>query len=87
MRYSYCMSKRKSNPIKAEIVKAKRGYTPDEIVDGGERLDVRQSPKNADQLFEIYLFENYVWVVVTGKNPPRLITAYKSRKFKKEYGI
>lgn len=77
--------KRQINRTKSAKVKSERGHSPEEIVEKGELLDVKENPKDADQEFEVYFFENYVWVVVTGKNPPRFITAFKSRKLKKEY--
>ena len=73
------------NPRKSAKVKASRGYSPEEVATHGELLEVLENAKYAGQELEIYFFEKYVWVVVTGKNPDRFITAYKSRKLKKRY--
>ena len=77
--------KRKASPKKSLKVKSERGFSPEEIAENGELLDVKEHPVLKDQYFEVYFFNNYVWVVVSGINPERLITAYKSRKLKKEY--
>ncbi len=75
------------NKKKNDLIKLHRGASFEEIVIGGVLLDVRKNDKYPNQEYEIYLFENYVWVLVVGKNPNRFITAYKSRKLKKEYGL
>lgn len=64
-----------------------RGASIDEVVTDGELLAVRRSSKYEGQWFEIYFYNNYVWVVVTGVEPDRYITMYKSRKHKKEFGL
>ncbi len=76
---------RQRNPKKSAKVKTARGYSPEEVATHGELLEVLENPNYANQELEIYYFENYIWVVVTGKNPARFITAYKSRKLKKRY--
>ncbi len=68
-------------------MKEQRGATFEEIISEGFLLDVRENKNYPDQEFEIYSFHEYVWVVVVGKNPSRFITAYKSRKLKKEYKL
>ena len=77
---------KKTNPAKSAKVKEARGYAPEEIAVLGKLLDVLRNPNYPNQELEIYWFENYVWVVITGTNPSRFITAYKSRKLKKRYG-
>ncbi|MBI4405447.1 MAG: hypothetical protein HY537_14885 [Deltaproteobacteria bacterium] len=77
---------RHANPKKSAKVKSIRGHSPEDVATYGELLDVLKNQKYAGQELEIYWFENYVWVVVVGKNPDRFITAYKSRKLKKRYG-
>ena len=56
-----------------------------EIVDGGELLATLENKNYPGQYLKIYSFSDYAWVVVIGENPPRFITHYKSRKFKKIY--
>ena len=80
------LMRRPTNAKKGASVKAVRGHSPEEVATLGELLDVLENPRYAGQELEIYYFENYVWVVVTGTNPARFITAYKSRKLKKRYG-
>lgn len=75
------------NKKKSDLIKLNRGASFEEIVSGGILLDVRKNENYPDQEYEIYFFEKYVWVVVVGKKPDRFITAYKSRKLKKEYGL
>ena len=65
---------------KSARVKAARGHSPEEVAALGELLDVLENPKYPGQELEIYYFDNYVWVVVTGTHPDRFITAYKSRR-------
>lgn len=73
------------NKKKNDMIKEKRGASFEEIVSMGVLLDVKINKNYPDQEFEIYSFQDYAWVVVVGKNPNRFITAYKSRKLKKEY--
>lgn len=86
MLYYESMS-RNINEKKNQKLKEQRGVTFEEIVSEGVLLDVKENKKYPDQEFEIYLFQKYVWVVVIGKSPSRYITAYKSRKLKKEYKL
>jgi hypothetical protein len=74
------------NKKKNDLIKEHRGASFEEIVSEGVLLDVKINKNYPNQEFEIYYFQKYVWVVVVGKNPDRFITAYKSRKLKKEYG-
>ena len=72
--------------IDFHLRKAQRGFTPEDVVArGGELLGVQTNSRYADQSLEYYWFENYVWVVPVDVTTGRLITAYKSRKGKKEY--
>lgn len=80
------MKTRKAHPRKSAKVKSQRGFSPEEIVIGGELLGVRENPNYPDQQLEVYWFDEYLWVVPVDKTTGRLITAFKSRKFKKEYG-
>jgi|GEM_PF-3021099 len=80
------MKKRAANKEKSEKVKAERGFSPEEVVTGGELLGVKENPKYPKQHLEIYWFENYVWVVVVESKDDRLVTAYQSRKYKEEFG-
>lgn len=80
------MNKRTSHPKKSAKVKAERGFTPEEVVTGGEWLGYQESAKYPGQRLEHYWFDNYAWEVPVDKATERLITAYKSRKVKKEYG-
>ena len=77
---------RRTNPRKRAKLKSERGHTPEEIATFGKLIEVLENPRYPNQELEVYLFENYVWVVVTGINPDRFVTAYKSRKFNKRYG-
>lgn len=78
---------RNINKKKNEIIKEQRGAYFEEIVSEGVLLDVRINKNYPGQEYEIYFFQKYVWVVVVGKSPSRFITAYRSRKLKKEYGL
>lgn len=78
---------RKINPIKNQKIKAERGASFEEVVTEGLLLDVRQNSKYPDQFVEVYLFDDYVWAVITGEDPSRYITMYKSKKLKKEFGL
>ncbi|MCB0411018.1 MAG: DUF4258 domain-containing protein, partial [Bdellovibrionales bacterium] len=75
------------NPRKNKKLKEERGASFEDIVENGKLLDVRNNPRYPDQYLLIYAFENYAWVVVAGENPDRFITLYRSRKFKKEFGL
>jgi hypothetical protein len=75
------------NKKKNDLIKDLRGASFEEIVSEGVLLDVRINKNYQSQEFEIYFYQNYVWVIVVGKDPNRFITAYKSRKLKKEYGL
>lgn len=78
--------KRKVNPAKSAKVKNARGWSLEEITEGGVLLDMRENPNYPDQYLEIYYFQGDVWVVVVAEgNPERLITAYRSRKLRKVY--
>jgi len=76
---------RQTNPKKSARIKLARGSSPEHVATFGKLLDVLKNPKYPGQHLEIYLFETYVWVVVTATNPERFVTAYKSRKLKKRY--
>lgn len=80
------MFRRKTHPDKREKVKTERGFSPEEVVEGGELLGSRLSEKYPTQRVEHYWFDNYVWEVPMDIETERLITAYKCRKAKKEYG-
>ena len=75
------------NARKNENLKKERGASFEEIVENGKLLDVKENPRYPGQFISIYAFDNYAWVVVTGEDPDRFITLYKSRKFKKEFGL
>jgi hypothetical protein len=72
---------------KNEKLKKTRGASFEDIVENGKLLGVRENARYPDQYLLIYAYGNYAWVVVTGENPDRFITLYKSRKFKKEFGV
>lgn len=78
---------RKINQIKNRQLKQGRGASFEDIVLNGVLLDVRENLNYKDQYLMIYEYQKYVWVVVVGESPDRFITLYKSRKFKKEFGI
>ena len=78
------MKTRKSNPRKDALVKEQRGFSPQEIVDGGVFVDELDHKTNTKQKIEVYIFQNYTWAVIVEGD--RLVTAYKSRKLKKEFG-
>lgn len=82
--YNNEMSTRKADPKKSKKIKAERGFTPEEIILGGELLDVLENKNYAGQNIEVYWFCDYVWAVVV--DGERLVSAWKSRKLKKEYG-
>jgi hypothetical protein len=75
------------NQRKNEKLKKERGASFENIVENGKLLDVRENPRYPGQYILIYAYENYAWVVIAGENPDRFITLYKSRKFKKEFGL
>ena len=75
------------NPRKNKKLKEERGANFEELVENGELLGVRENPRYPEQYLMIYAFENYAWVVVVGENPDRFITLYRSKKFKKEFGL
>jgi len=75
------------NPRKNKRLKEERGAGFEELVESGTLLDVRDNPRYPEQYLLIYAFKNYAWVIVVGENPDRFITLYKSRKFKKEFGL
>ena len=66
-------------------MKAQRKFSPDEVVVGGEFLDSLDHKTNLKQRIEVYRFNNYIWAVVVEDD--RLVTAWPSRKLKKEYGV
>ncbi len=78
---------RKVNPRKNKKLKEERGAGFEDIVASGTLLDTRENPQYPDQYLMIYSYQNYAWVIVVGENPDRFITLYKSRKFKKEFGL
>lgn len=81
--YSKHVKKRKAHPQKSQIVKEKRGLSPEEIVASGELLDILENKNYPGQTIEVYKIDNYAWaVVVEGE---RLVSAWPSRKLKKEY--
>ncbi len=75
------------NQKKNKKLKEERGFSVEEIVTSGTLIDVIKNTNYKDQLYYIYSFENYAWVVVVGQKPDRYITHYKSRKAKKRYGL
>ena len=78
---------RKINPKKNKRLKETRGATFEDVVEVGKLLAIRENPNYPNQFLMIYFYKDYAWVVVVGENPDRFITLYKSRKFKKEFGI
>lgn len=77
--------KRKVNPIKSAKVKAERGVTPEQVAAEGEFIIALDHPKDSDQQLLITRFQDYVWVVVVGKIPPRFVTTYPCSKFNKRF--
>jgi hypothetical protein len=77
---------RKFNPLKNIWLKRERGATFEDVVTNGKMLAIRENPNYQGQVFEIYYFQSYVWVVVLEKDPERYITMYKSRKLMREFG-
>lgn len=75
------------NSTKSNRIQCIRWYLIEEVVSEGILLDVRENPKYPEQYVEVYYFKEYVWAVITGVNPDRYITMYRSRKLKKEYGL
>ena len=75
------------NKAKDQKVKSQRGASVEDIVTDGKLLATRENKNYPDQYLLIYEFEGYAWVVVVGEKPDRFITHYKSRKFKKEFGL
>lgn len=80
------MKARKARPKKSAKVKAERGFSPEEVVLNGEHIINKINHNHPGQELELYWFENYVWVVPVDTATGELKTAYKSRKYKKEYG-
>lgn len=78
---------RRINLKKNSKLKSERGASFEDIVENGELLAVRGNPNYVDQFLMIYSYISYAWVVVIGENPDRFVTLYKSRKFKKEFGL
>ncbi|MEK2645222.1 hypothetical protein [Bdellovibrio sp. BCCA] len=78
---------KKVNPTKSRKIQKLRGYLIEEVVIEGVLLDVRENPSYPEQYIEVYYFKDYVWAVISGSNPDRYITMYRSRKLKKEYGL
>lgn len=78
---------KKVNSLKNAKLKIERGFSVEDIVEGGILLDILENPNYENQFYYIYAFQNYAWVVVVGQNPDRYITHYKSRKAKKRYGL
>jgi hypothetical protein len=76
---------RRVNPRKDQKNKLARGFSVLEIVEGGILLGTLKNSSYSDQFLKIYKFNNYAWVVVISENPPRYVTHYPSRKFKKKY--
>ena len=77
---------RKAKPFKAELVKAERGFSPDEVVMYGELIDEEINKNHPGQTLEHYWFEDYVWTVAVRVSDGRLMTAYRNGKKKKEMG-
>lgn len=75
------------NPRKNKKLKEERGASFEDVVENGNLLDVRDNPRYPGQYLLIYAYQDYAWVVVVGENPDRFITLYRSRKFKKEFGL
>lgn len=78
---------RKINLAKDLKIKTERGASFEDVVTGGVLLDVRKNKNYPGQFVEIYYFDDYVWAVITGEDPSRYITMYKSKKLKKEFGL
>ena len=78
---------KRMNFFKSHKILKERGTAIEEVVIEGQLLDVRENPKYPEQYVEIYFYKEYVWAVITGINPERYITMYKSRKLKKEFGL
>jgi hypothetical protein len=83
--YYYNGMSRQVNSKKDQKNKATRGHSVLEIVEGGELLATLANKNYPGQFLKIYKFNDYAWVVVVGEKPPRFITHYKSRNFKKIY--
>lgn len=77
------MKTRKAYPEKSIKVKSERGFSPEEVVMGGKLLAMRENKNYPGQTVEVYLFNDYVWAVVVEGD--RLVSAWKSRKLKKEF--
>lgn len=67
-------------------MKFERGFSPEEVITGGELLGVKENENYPDQEIEIYWFDNYAWEVPVDRVTRRPITAWKSHKAKKEFG-
>jgi len=79
--------KRRTHDKKRKLVESKHGVSPEQVAEHGVLLAVRKNPKYPGQLIEVYFFENYVWVVVVDLEDGRFVTAYRSRKLKKEFKL
>ena len=77
--------KRQVNKAKDNKNKEHRGRSVLEIVENGVLLSTLKNPNHPGQYLRIYRYQNYAWVVVVGEAPPRYVTHYPSRKFRKKY--
>ena len=79
------MSKRRAHRQKSEKIKVERGFSPEEVIEAGELIAVLGHKFNPTQKLEVYKFSNYAWVVVV--EGERLVSAWPSRKLKRQFGI
>lgn len=79
--------KRRTHDQKRKVVQAKHGVSPEQVAESGVLLAVRKNPKYPGQVLEIYFYQAYVWAVVVDLEDGRFVTAYRSRKLKKEFDL
>jgi len=77
----------KWNEEKNNFLKKERGFSFSELIDYGEIIDVVKNTNYENQKKFIIKYKNYIYVVPFVENESEIFlkTAFKSRKFKKEY--
>lgn len=75
------------NEVKSARLKRMRGFSFEELVTGGDILDIIQNPKRREQRMLIFEYKRYVWVApcLIEEDGIFLKTLYPCRKYYKIY--
>ena len=77
----------KWNEEKNSFLEKERGFSFNELINNGEIIDVIKNANYENQKKFIIKYKNYIYVVPFVENETEIFlkTAFKSRKYKKEY--